>query len=312
MDITPNLANLFLKKNVRNRPLREALVERYANAMRNSEWKFTSEPIMFCDNYVDPDTQKRQGETLMEGQHRLTAIARSGCTVKMTVIYGCDADEFNVIGQGRKRTTAEVLGLIHKDLQHPNHVATICSAFIYRGLSYNVGIETWLVRRVLHHIGPEIGALVKYKMKLGRMMGREFGVALTYAQLIKPGITAQLVEKLYQGLGFEKEDPARLLWRYINNDLVARIKRDSPETMLYTTCNGVMKVLLKEETDRLKQDTTGFAWLRNAAKDRLEPLLQEVHGERRPENFYTPKIGGNHVRQLAKLGLMQGKTRAIK
>lgn len=63
VDVTPRIAEAWLKKNTKNRSIRKHLLERYASDMRSGLWKLTGEPIIFnCDG------------TLIDGQHRLQSV----------------------------------------------------------------------------------------------------------------------------------------------------------------------------------------------------------------------------------------------
>ena len=76
-EIDPALAKKYLARNVANRNLREATIESYEIDMRAGNWVPTHQGIAFND----------RGD-LIDGQHRLSAIARSGVTVKMLVTRG--------------------------------------------------------------------------------------------------------------------------------------------------------------------------------------------------------------------------------
>ena len=100
VDVTPETAREWLKANTRNRHLRDADVERYARDMREGRWQFTAEPIKFGLSGV-----------LLDGQHRLHAIARAGVTVKALVVFGLEDDAQHVMDTGAKRTVADALNL---------------------------------------------------------------------------------------------------------------------------------------------------------------------------------------------------------
>jgi hypothetical protein len=72
--ITPELAEEYLKHNWNNRTLNWRTVARFADDMENKRWHLTHQGIGFANN----------GE-LIDGQHRLQAIVRSGVAVEMQV-----------------------------------------------------------------------------------------------------------------------------------------------------------------------------------------------------------------------------------
>jgi len=98
--ITPPMAEAWLARNKRNRHLAPWLVDRYAKAMGRGEWRLNGDPIRF-DEVGD----------LLDGQHRLAAIVKSGITVESVVLRGIPAITQDTMDTGRKRTIADVLAL---------------------------------------------------------------------------------------------------------------------------------------------------------------------------------------------------------
>jgi hypothetical protein len=86
--------------NTRNRPLNPNTVEMYARVIKDGRWKVTHQGIAFDTNGA-----------LIDGQHRLAAIALAGVPVRIMVTRNVDPDEFSVIDVGRRRTPADALGI---------------------------------------------------------------------------------------------------------------------------------------------------------------------------------------------------------
>jgi hypothetical protein len=101
MLVTPAIAEAWLASNYReNRKLRPPRIEEYALAMRNGEWKLTSQGIAISED----------GE-LLDGQHRLNAVVQSGCSVWMWVFFGVASSAYLVIDNGMAKDLAVRLGL---------------------------------------------------------------------------------------------------------------------------------------------------------------------------------------------------------
>lgn len=103
-NITPQRATELLANNPRNRPLVESRVALLARAIQAGQWRLTHQGIAISDRGA-----------LEDGQHRLTAIARSGMTVPLQVSV-MDEDVFDVIDTGRGRGPRDILamaGLAH-------------------------------------------------------------------------------------------------------------------------------------------------------------------------------------------------------
>lgn len=98
--VSPELALKMLAVNQSNRPVSEELVKRYAADMKRGDWKTTHQGIAF----------DRAG-ILLDGQHRLRAIARAGITVGIVVFRDCDRQSFDRLDTGKKRTVSDALAI---------------------------------------------------------------------------------------------------------------------------------------------------------------------------------------------------------
>ena len=95
--ITPQIAEQYLAKNSNNyRRLYKATVDQYASEMINGEWIFNGEAIKF----------NKSGK-LVDGQHRLSAIVKSGCSVPMVVITDVN-DDVNTFDIGKTRSVSDI------------------------------------------------------------------------------------------------------------------------------------------------------------------------------------------------------------
>jgi hypothetical protein len=96
--ITPDLANRWLERNDDNRAIARADVERYKRDMLGGRWHLDGSPIR-----LGPDG------ALLDGQHRLTAVAESGVSIPMLIIRGVDPAARAAMDTGRKRTASDAL-----------------------------------------------------------------------------------------------------------------------------------------------------------------------------------------------------------
>lgn len=100
VSVTPEMARRWLARNTRNRNIRKQTLDSYKRDMRAGNWRLEGSPIKFA-----PDG------TLLDGQHRLTAIMETGVTVVMAVARGIAPEAQTVMDTGRKRTAADVLAI---------------------------------------------------------------------------------------------------------------------------------------------------------------------------------------------------------
>jgi hypothetical protein len=98
--VTPDQAKEWLKVNTHNRSLRKGNAERYARDMTAGKWLMNGEAIKFGAD-----------GTLLDGQHRLTAVVLAGVAVDMLVITGLEGETQETMDAGAKRRTADAFGL---------------------------------------------------------------------------------------------------------------------------------------------------------------------------------------------------------
>lgn len=108
--VTPAMAASWLHSNSSNRPLRRTHVQFLAAQMKEGHWVLNGAPIIFV------------GRQLMDGQHRLNAVIRSGCTVSMLVVKLPSSSAsakhvFDTIDQNITRGSADVLA-IHNEANY--------------------------------------------------------------------------------------------------------------------------------------------------------------------------------------------------
>ncbi len=100
MNVTPEAAKSLLENNPRNRIINKSTVSNYASAMLAGDWKMNGEAIQVADN----------GQ-LLNGQHRLSAVIKSGMTIPFLMVIGLSPDTFSTYDQGKKRSVSDVLGI---------------------------------------------------------------------------------------------------------------------------------------------------------------------------------------------------------
>lgn len=119
-EITPELAELYLSKNTKNRQVKLSHVNNLASQMSLGIWVQNGESIKF-DDYGN----------LIDGQHRLNACIKSGVNFKSLVIRGLPSESFKTIDTGSKRTAQDLLSV--------DNIKNSCavSAIIKFVISYN-------------------------------------------------------------------------------------------------------------------------------------------------------------------------------
>lgn len=113
MLVTPELAAEWIKRNDANRNLRSRLVAQYADDMLNGRWTFNGEAIQFSVS-----------GRLINGQHRLHAVVKSGQAQKFLVGFDLPEETQTTFDSGARRTAADALRMDGRT--HGNLVASVC------------------------------------------------------------------------------------------------------------------------------------------------------------------------------------------
>lgn len=99
--ITPTKAAAILKNhNASNRNINDKTVTVLAREMREGRWGLTHQGIAFYED-----------GTLADGQHRLSAVVISGCSIEFLVTYGAKRESSMFMDTGRTRSVADVVKL---------------------------------------------------------------------------------------------------------------------------------------------------------------------------------------------------------
>jgi outer membrane murein-binding lipoprotein Lpp len=130
--VTPEIASAMLTQNTKNfRKLDKNRVAQYAKDIASGNWDENGETI------------KVNGTTLLDGQHRLSAINVANKGVWMLIVYGVEASAIN-IDRGRPRKFGQWLA--HTGCVNANRIASIAKAAI----EYEQG--AWLLNSSRHLI----------------------------------------------------------------------------------------------------------------------------------------------------------------
>jgi hypothetical protein len=134
--ISPQRAKELLEQNTCNRTLRENHVKNLASDMLNGLWRDkTGESIKFT----------KSGQ-LIDGQHRLHAVIRSGKSIRFMICEGLDANVMDVIDTGIKRNASDVLFL--KGVKNASVASAIIKSFLSDRLQAsqsNIGISNRMI-----------------------------------------------------------------------------------------------------------------------------------------------------------------------
>lgn len=223
--ITPAQAEAYLLAAAghRQRPLTQARVRTLARAITDGQWRVTHQAIAF-----DPDG------ILIDGQHRIAAIALAGVTVDILVVRDADASTFDLIDTGRSRGPAQTLAIAG----HANSVQLAAAGryyLMYRDLVDDARVPSgelrnkWTAHDVLRLMESPTGLRLTSGLALGHKLGQAIGrpgvitwmsTAITVLDEAAPDamMRSEYLERLESGAMLEAGSPILAYRRWLIND----------------------------------------------------------------------------------------------
>ena len=119
VNVTPKLAREWLSRNIFNRPINQDLVQMYVQQIENDLWRLTHQGCGFTTF-----------GSLLDGQHRLTAIIITGKTLPMRVTINQPEENFEFIDNGRNRSNLETMRMGQRDQTLNSAHSNVLKAFL--------------------------------------------------------------------------------------------------------------------------------------------------------------------------------------
>ena len=98
MLVTPKYAEELLKMNINNRKIRQSKVDSLAESMRKGEWELSNDAIVISE-----------GNVLLNGQHRLLAVVKSGVSCNFILYTGASDSTFGIMDTPTLRRVSDVI-----------------------------------------------------------------------------------------------------------------------------------------------------------------------------------------------------------
>lgn len=269
MDITPELARTSLANNVRNRSLSEDVVLAYARDMLNLEWQATHQGIAFNDR-----------DELIDGQHRLHAIVRSGVTIRMMVTFGLpshiagkEITVMDCVDRGRTRSVSDQLKIQH-GLTDGSIIAAVCLSIgrlCYgertRRMSVGQTLEIYRafeepVKHVIRHRSKEHG------LKAAGVMAA-FAFALATDARLKA-----MYHRLLAGEELMPKSPMALLRTFLMSDDAKLLNRGSDRALAELVLQAIHLEIHGEPIASLELSTDGVEHFRKLQPDRVDAIAK--------------------------------------
>jgi hypothetical protein len=214
--ITPTYAAELLNKNVKNRPLSEGRVLELSEEMASGNFMSNGETIKIdTEGYV------------LDGQHRLYAIIKSGVTLDFWIISGINPEAFSTIDTGKRRSAGDTLHIMGET--NVNRLAAalnIVEQYMQEGEirdSSVINNRRITNRNVMEYLKKYDGIQnhVSSAVNYGRLMSAAMSVSLHYLfSLVDSDKAYEFFQSLYRGLQLTETSPIYFLrQRLITNNL---------------------------------------------------------------------------------------------
>ena len=205
--VTPDLAESWMAYNTANRRIRRAVSERFARDMVNGDWREDGNGICFAED-----------GTLINGQHRLSAVTISGVAAWMLIVRGLPMEAQDAMDDGAKRTAGDTFGF--HNIMSANTAAAITRRVLMwqSGVRANVGkvqptkaemLSAWREDPTLALAAEVAGNMAKRKSVPASIIGLTWW--LFYG--IEPEDCIEFWNQLHTGIGFDSDSSPTYLLR---------------------------------------------------------------------------------------------------
>lgn len=258
--ITPEIAEQYLSKNNSNRRVSQSVLSSYVSDMQNGRWMLNPNPITISED-----------GTLIDGQHRLLAIAKSGVTLEMFVCFGVKNETIDVIDNGKSRTASDVLqiggyanatnisAIARKIMSHEKGNASILSTPSSHHTSGATRIEVSSKKEVVDYCRENyemlheilIGAEKIYKPASMKLLSlSDIGFLLYSLKPREKGI--EFLQTVIGGIDLQEKTPALAFRRILERVYVKKDYPLTPKDVTALAFSAFGKFLKGEECDFLR------------------------------------------------------------
>lgn len=230
MTFTPEVARTILEeRNTTNRTISALHVDRLARDMKAGRFINNGDSIRFATD-----------GTLLDGQHRLAAIVRSGVTLRLFVVWGLPLEAQATMDDGRRRTMHDVLVLEGATL-HAKTTASILRRVIMleRGSLTNTSLApTKGEMKAYLEAHPQVvdAAAVAEQVRNAkgiRCAASTLGLAYYLFAEINRDMADMFFQQLRTGAGLEEGSPILVLRNRLSLDGSTRLSTESPEVVAW-------------------------------------------------------------------------------
>lgn len=221
--VTPELAMKMLERNTGNRTVNQDHVLTLAREMSLGRWKLNGSTISIND------------ERLIDGQHRLLAVVKSGVPIETIIVEGLPSGVFDTIDVGKKRTSSDTLSA--RGETHCKNLAAAL-AVVDRYVTGRVGKVVRYTNTEIEDLlskYPEIRRSVRVCTDTKKLVPKSVLTGCHYLFSRKDETDAdRFVQHVISGSGITEEDPVYVLRERLLQNSLAKAKLSGDYIMAIT------------------------------------------------------------------------------
>lgn len=277
LNVTPQQAEEWLKKNERNRPLMQTRVDTYARDMLADCWRLTHQGVAFTAD-----------GTLVDGQHRLAAVVQSGKTVEMLVTHDAPEESRYVVDVHGARKIHDVLTIATG--RNYSRLAVAMSRIIHS--LGNAHSTTLTVDEIRSLVDTHREGIDWFETNFGQSRTMIFGpiaAGLAYAYPTAPDRVTAFAQHLESGANLSEGSPALVLRNtFIANGGKGRGNAggDARKHMTLRVLRAIQAYLAGERLKQLAPAVSAYEffrvyWEKAAQRAALAPHVQPVRRDKK-------------------------------
>ena len=227
MNVGPSEAASWLSNGRRNRHISEFVVARYTREMEAGLWQENGDSIRF-----DVDGK------LIDGQHRLKAIIRTGISMECVVVEDLPRSAFETLDRGKRRSTGDSLSYLGESN------ANCLAGALHLIWKYEHG--TWhrlrpsqvpspheLIELLEEH--PGLREFIPIASLVRKIIAPSMAVGLAYLfSRVDADLVPEFFTKLASGADCAVDEPVRLLRERLLTDRVSKAHLPSRDVLALT------------------------------------------------------------------------------
>jgi hypothetical protein len=264
-------ARRMLERNVRNRKLSEKVIQKYASEIKAGEWRLTPASIGFDDT-----------GTLVDGQHRLHAIARTNETVPVLITLGLPFAGQEKIDRQRRRSLYDALYLAgHAVMRQEVEIATCLARRALRSDSGVVPSDYYVKRTLdnyIEHIRAVIAVMKGANKAVRGLSQASFLAAATLYHEVDAEKCAEFLDGVRTGVMLAEDHPAMRLRRFLVGETTVKSmpRGGANQSFIFRRAMYAMRAHLEGRSIAGLREADDFGLPSTKSNEQSPPLALEL------------------------------------